>query len=391
MVTLLRRLFIKDYQNVTNSKVRDAHGKLACFVGIISNLLLFALKMTFGLISGSVAIIGDSINNLSDMGSSIITLLGFKLAAMPADDEHPYGHERIEYIAGLIVSIIILVVGFQLLQDSIEAIIQNTRIEVKIITLVILGISIFIKVWQGFFYKKIAKTIQSVALEATAQDSINDVVSTSVILIGSIIIFFFPNLPFALDGVLGIFVAIFIFIGGIGMIKETMNPLIGINPNHDYIKTILADIKAHSLVLDVHDIRCHMYGPTKAFMSLHVEVPARENFLEAHDEIDNIEREIRKKYGIELTIHMDPVENDNQEVMELKARVAKVIARLGLTFHDFRVVAGSTHTNILFDVAVPIKYKLSKEEIESEIEKEFSGENYFFIIDFDGDYIDKVV
>ncbi len=388
MVNLLRRVFIKNYEDVNNPKVRDAHGKLACFVGIISNLILFALKMAFGLISGSVAIIGDSINNLSDMGSSIITLLGFKLASMPADNEHPYGHERLEYIAGLIVSIIILVVGFQLLKDSINAIIENAKIEVSVITLIILVISILIKVWQGLFYKRMAKTIKSVALEATAQDSINDVVSTGVILIGSIVIFFFPNLPFALDGVLGIFVAIFIFIGGIGMIKETTNPLIGINPNHEYIKTILADIRKHKIVIDVHDVRCHMYGPTKAFMTLHAEVPAKEDFLEAHDEIDNIEREIRKKYGIELTIHMDPVENDNKDVMELKEEVGKVISSLGLSFHDFRLVKGNTHTNVLFDVAIPLKYELSKEEIRKKIEENFVGKNYYFVIDFDGEYID---
>lgn len=390
MVDFLRRKFIKNYEDVTNQKVRDAHGKLACVGGIISNLVLFIMKFTIGLLTGSVSIVGDSVNNISDMGSSVVTLIGFKMSNAPADKEHPYGHERIEYIAGLIVSIIILVVGFQLLMQSITAIKDNTKSELSIVAFIILGISIIIKLLQGLFYKQIGKKINSVALEATAADSINDVVSTSVILIGSLIIYFFPNIPFSLDGVLGILVAIFILISGIKMVKETVDPLIGVTPDHEYIQNILNDIKKYKVVLGVHDVRCHMYGPTKSFMTLHVEVDSSKDLLLIHDEIDNIEREIGNKYQLELTIHMDPIDINDSYSLELKAKLAILIDELNLHFHDFRIVKGDSHTNVLFDVVVPFKYKLTEEEIKTKVEEYFKDnkQKLYFIINFDGEYID---
>ena len=390
MVDFLRRKFIKNYEDVTNQKVRDAHGKLACVGGIISNLVLFIMKFTIGLLTGSVSIVGDSVNNISDMGSSVVTLIGFKMSNAPADKEHPYGHERIEYIAGLIVSIIILVVGFQLLMQSITAIKDNTKSELSIVAFIILGISIIIKLLQGLFYKQIGKKINSVALEATAADSINDVVSTSVILIGSLIIYFFPNIPFSLDGVLGILVAIFILISGIKMVKETVDPLIGVTPDHEYIQNILNDIKKYKVVLGVHDVRCHMYGPTKSFMTLHVEVDSTKDLLLIHDEIDNIEREIGNKYQLELTIHMDPIDINDKYSLELKAKLTILMDELNLHFHDFRIVKGDSHTNVLFDVVVPFKYKLTEEEIKTKVEEYFKDnkQKLYFIINFDGEYID---
>lgn len=390
MVDFLRRKFIKNYEDVTNQKVRDAHGKLACVGGIISNLVLFIMKFTIGLLTGSVSIVGDSVNNISDMGSSVVTLIGFKMSNAPADKEHPYGHERIEYIAGLIVSIIILVVGFQLLMQSVTAIKDNTKSELSIVAFIILGISIIIKLLQGLFYKQIGKKINSVALEATAADSINDVVSTSVILIGSLIIYFFPNIPFSLDGVLGILVAIFILISGIKMVKETVDPLIGVTPDHEYIQNILNDIKKYKVVLGVHDVRCHMYGPTKSFMTLHVEVDSSKDLLLIHDEIDNIEREIGNKYQLELTIHMDPIDINDKYSLELKAKLTILMDELNLHFHDFRIVKGDSHTNVLFDVVVPFKYKLTEEEIKTKVEEYFKDnkQKLYFIINFDGEYID---
>ncbi len=388
MVNFLRKIFIKDYQELDNPSVRNAHGKLASIVGIISNLLLFLGKLIVGFIANSVAIIGDSFNNLSDMASSGINLLGFKIAAKPADKEHPYGHERFEYIAGLIVSVVIIVFGIQVLKDSIEAIINNNKTDIEVITLVILGLAILVKLWQGYFYRKMGKTINSVSLIASSQDSLNDVLSTSVIFISSLVIYFVPNMPFSLDGVFGIAVGLFVLISGIKMIKETSDPLIGINPNHEFIQNVVKDILTYPCVLGIHDMRCHMYGPNKRFMTVHVEVSANENIMEAHDQIDNIERDINQKYGLELTIHMDPIENDNAYVNSLKAEVAELLTPLKLSFHDFRVVIGNTHTNILFDIVLPHETKLTENEILSLLNNKFKDRNFYFIVQFDGEYID---
>ena len=392
MVNALRKMFIKDYKNTSNPKVRDKHAMLATIMGIITNVILFVIKLFAGIISGSVAIIGDALNNLSDMGSSVITILGFKMASRPADTKHPYGHERMEYISGLVVSIAIIIMSIQVFGDSIEALVMNKQAEFSIVALVILGVSILIKLWQGLIYKKIGKVIDSVALEANFKDSFNDSISTLVILIGGLIIYFVPNIPFALDGVLGIFVAIFIFQSGVSSLKDTIDPLIGMNPKHEYVKKIIEDVKSYPVVLGVHDVRCHMYGPTKSFMTLHVEISSNEEILKAHDQIDNIERDIRKKYGVDLTIHMDPIENDDDETLELKAIVENAVNKLGLSFHDFRIVQGDTHTNILFDVVVPAKYRLTSDEIQQVIEDEFkeAKQKYYFVINFDGEYIDQI-
>ena len=388
MVTLLRKLFIKDYKNLEDPKVRTKHGTLASIVGIVSNVVLFLAKLIVGFIAKSVAIMGDSFNNLSDAASSSINLLGFKIASKPADKEHPYGHARFEYVAGLIVSVIIIVFGIQVFKDSISALITNESTQIDILTLVILGVAILVKLWQGYFYRKIGKTINSVSLIASSQDSINDVLSTSAIFIGSLVMYFVPNMPFSLDGVLGLIIAIFVLISGIKMIKETSDPLIGINPSHEFIQNIISDILSYPCVLGVHDVRCHMYGPTKSFMTIHVEVPAKEDIMKAHDQIDNIERDINEKYGIELTIHMDPIENDNEYVNSLKQEVSDFLNPKGYKIHDFRVVKGDTHTNLVFDVVVPRDAKKTNEETIKELEEHFKGRNFFFVINFDGEYLD---
>lgn len=394
MVNFLRRTFIKDYENVKNQKVREAHGKLASFVGVISNLFLFALKLVAGLFSKSVAIIADSINNFSDMGSSIVTLIGFKMANAPADEEHPYGHERLEYIAGLIVAIIIMFVGGSLLFSSVDKIINYEYNEVpKIIAYVslgILGASILVKLWQSLFNKKIGKLIDSVALEATAQDSRNDVISTSVILIGNIIILFTGDIGFSIDGILGILVSLFIIISGIKLIKETVNPLIGSSVSKEYVDEIVDFVKKNNFVLGVHDIMCHMYGPTKCFMTLHAEVDSEDNIIEIHDAIDDIETKVRQEYGVELTIHMDPIVND-EETNNEKEKVRLIIEALDkeLSFHDFRIVRKLSKSTILFDVVIPYKYKMTKEEIVEYITKEINKEEdkYSLLINFDYRYI----
>ncbi len=391
MVNIFRKIFIKNYQNVDNENVRLAHGKLAGFFGVISNLILFVIKLFAGIISASISIIADSINNLSDMASSIITLVGFKLASVPADKEHPYGHERIEYITGLVVSIIILFVGGSLFKTSIEKMINYTNSPIAnsaiYISIIILSVSIIIKLWQAFFNYKIGKTINSLALKATSKDSLNDCISTSTLLIGNIILLFIKDIPFSLDGLLGIIVSIFIIVSGIKLVKETIDPLIGVSINDDFVKKIITRIKEEPKVLGYHDIVCHMYGPTKCFMTLHVEVDAREKMLVVHDVIDNLERIIKEEYGVDLTIHMDPIEIDNDLINDLRKKVKEAIKEISLelSMHDFRVVVGNTHTNIIFDLVRPYKFKYSDEEIIKLLENKFIDEEkkYYFVVNFD--------
>jgi len=394
MVNFLRRLFINDYQNIKNQKVREAHGKLASIVGVISNLFLFGIKLVAGLLSKSVAIIADSINNLSDMGSSIVTLIGFKLANTPADEDHPYGHERIEYVAGLIVAIIIMFVGGSLLFSSIDKIINyeyNPILDyIAYISLGILALSILTKLWQSLFNRKIGKLIDSVALKAAASDSRNDVISTFVILIGNLVILFTGDIGFSIDGILGILVSIFIIISGIKIIKETANPLIGSSVSKEYVDELVEFVKNNKFVLGVHDIICHMYGPTKCFMTLHAEVDSKENIIEVHDAIDEVEMLVRQEYGVELTIHMDPIVNDD-ETNALKAKVGKIIEGLDkhLSFHDFRIVRKQSRSTLLFDVVIPYKYKMTKEEIYSYLTTEVNRDDdqYNLLINFDYQYI----
>lgn len=394
MVNFLRKKFIKDYENIHSTRVRTAHGKLASVFGVVSNLILFAIKLLAGILSRSVSIIADSINNLSDMGSSVITLVGFKLANAPADDEHPYGHQRIEYITGLIVSIIIIFVGGNLLTSSIQKImgyeIEIIPNNIIYISIGILSFSILIKFWQSLFNKKIGKIINSVALEATSKDSLNDCISTFVILIGYIVMLFVKDIPFSLDGVLGIVVSLFILYSGVKLIKETVNPLIGSSIDEEFVKNIIKIIKEEPCVLGYHDPVCHMYGPTKCFMTIHVEIDANMKMLDAHDAIDNIEKRINEEYGVELTVHMDPIQIDNEEINALRVRVKEAVRNIDklLSMHDFRVVIGPTHTNIIFDLVRPYKYKMTDAEITRAIQESIKDENktYYFVIHFDNEY-----
>jgi len=405
MINLLRKLFIKDYENVNNPKVRQAHGNMAAVVGIISNFCLFLMKLIVGLFTNLVSIIGDSINNLSDMTSSIITLFGFKISQKPADKEHPYGHERYEYISGLIVAVLIIVIGIELIKSSAikfydclftqEASMNKIQF---IVTTIILSVSILIKLWQGIFNKKIGKTINSVSLEATAQDSINDVISTSAVLVASIISYIFPTITIGkyfinLDGLMGVGVAVFIIISGIGMIKETVNPLIGASPESDFVKEIVHEVESYDGVLGIHDVICHMYGPTTCFMSMHVEVDAYQNIMECHDMIDNIEEHIKKNHHVEIVIHMDPVDTKNEELSHFKEIIREKLNELSpkLSAHDFRMVNGPTHTNVIFDVVVPYHFNLTNDEIKDIIQEELRKEKktVFVVINFDNEYTER--
>ena len=387
MVKLLGRLFIKDYQNYHNPIVRTNDGKLSGIVGIISNLLLCALKIVTGFIIGSFAYIADGINNLSDAGSSIVTLIGFKLASEPADADHPFGHQRVEYLTGLIVSFIIVAIGIILMKSSIESIINpGDGASFSIISAIILGISILIKCLQSLFYRRIGKLIDSTAILATSIDSLNDCISTGVVLIASIISLF---TDLKLDGWMGCVVSIFIMISGYKLIKEAMSPLIGEKPSKELVDSIVHKVLSYPKVLGIHDLVIHSYGPGKIFATIHVEVDSEESILVTHDQMDNIEQDFREEMGINLVIHMDPIDTQDEIVQELKEEAFHILQKIdkNLNFHDFRIVKGETHTNVLFDVVVPIRYEKTDKELKELISsafKEYDNKiNTVLVIDHD--------
>ena len=392
MVTFLRKLFIKNYQNVEDEKVREKHGVLASITGIVINTILFVIKLLIGIFTASISIISDALNNMTDFGSSIVSLLGFKLAGKDADKEHPYGHQRIEYITGMITSFIIILVAGLLIYNSILTLVnQDSSTSYSIWAFVILGISILLKLVLGFIYSGLGKAINSVALKANRQDSFNDAISTSIVLIASIIQYFFVDLWW-LDSSVSLLVALFILYSGIKMIKETASPLIGEVPDLNLIQTIVKDIKSYDGVLDVHDVMFHSYGPTKTFMMCHVEVDGYKDMFKSHDLIDNIEKEISNKYKILLTIHMDPVDTKSEEIPKLHEIISKSLQNLdkNLSFHDLRVVTGPTHTNVIFDVAIPIGVKENKLTITKTLRDEIYkyDSKYILVINFDDNYID---
>ena len=394
MTNLLRKLFIKDFNNTSEPKVRQKHGILAAVVGAVSNLLLFSFKLLIGLIVQSMTIITDAINNLTDMSSCVVNLVGFKLSSKPADKDHPYGHERIEYIAGLIISFIIIALAIMLGYTSIIRLINKdyTSYDTKtfIIAIVILSVAILGKLWQGLFYRKIAKLINSVSLKASAQDSINDVISTSFVLIATILEFVLAKYDVHLDAFFSLAVAIFIIVSGVKLAIETANPLIGITPDNELVKNAVTDILNYPGVLGVHDIMCHSYGPTKVFMTLHVEVDQDVNVNTSHDLIDVIENQVGLKYNMLVTIHMDPIDTKSPLVLSLKEKTSQILAKFNprLTFHDFRIVKGETHTNIIFDVLVPYDLKITEQDLYTYLDGEFKKIDpyYFLVLKVDNDY-----
>ena len=310
--------------------------------------------MIIGTITNSVAIIAEGVNNLGDAASSIVTLVGFKLAGKQADDEHPFGHERIEYIAGLIVSLLILIVGIQLIVQSVGKIIHPEKSSFTLVTTIIFGSSLFVKIWQGIFYYKVNKRIQSATLRAAAQDAFNDCISTTVVLISSIIMLFFPQL--AIDGYAGLVVSAFIIKTGIELVKETADPLIGSLPEQALVDQVINIAMADPKILGYHDFMIHCYGPSRMFASIHLEFDYREDILQIHDLIDNIEYETKNKTGVNLVVHMDPIDSINPETLELKSKVNSIVESTEnvISFHDFRVVKGPTHTNVLFDLVLSL-------------------------------------
>lgn len=388
MNDFLFKKFIKDYENVKDSDVRDNYGKLAGAVGIVSNSLLCIMKILIGWISGSIAIIADGINNLADASSSIITLVGFKLAALPEDEEHPYGHARIEYLAGMAVSVMIILVGVELGKSSIDKILEPSPLEFSWVLVAVLILAIVIKVWQARFNISTGKKINSLALMATGADSRNDVISTCVVLLG-VLIGHFAEIQ--IDGYLGLLVAVFIIWSGICLVKETVSPLLGEAPDHELVEQIAQIAKSHEGILDIHDLAVHNYGPGKIFASIHLEVDASVDVMESHDLVDNIEHEIANKLNINITAHMDPVDLSTPyraEIMEIIKNAIKPIDGV-VSMHDLRLVTGPTHTNVIFDIVIAPGCKSSEDEIKKVIDDAIHKKypNFFTAIDFDKSYI----
>jgi cation diffusion facilitator family transporter len=348
-----------------------SYGKLSGIVGIISNLFLCIIKILTGVLIGSFSYIADGINNLSDAGSSIVTLIGFKLASEPADADHPFGHQRVEYLTGLIVSFIIIAIGLLLLKSSIESIINpGDGATFSVISVIILAVSIVIKCLQSLFYRKIGKLINSTAVMATSIDSLNDCISTGTVLIASIISLL---TDLQLDGWMGCVVSLFILVSGYKLVKEAMSPLIGEKPSKELVNSIADKVLNYPKVLGIHDLVIHSYGPGKIFATIHVEVDSEESIIVTHDIMDNIEKDFKDEMGINLVIHMDPIDTRDESTQELKEQAFQILQKIDpiLTFHDFRVVRGETHTNVLFDVVVPVKYEKTDSELKKIIGEEF--------------------
>ena len=392
MSELLLKLFVKDHQNTKDTAVRTAYGKLSGTVGIVCNLVLFAAKLLIGTISGSVSITADAVNNLSDASGSIVTLLGFRMASKPADEEHPYGHARIEYFSGLIVAAIILVIGLELGKSSVEKILHPEEIAFSAALFVVLGLSILVKLWMALFNRKLGKRIQSQALLATSADSRNDVISTGAVLLSCLI---GKVTGLKIDGYMGLLVALFILYSGIMIAKDTMDPLLGAAPDETLMEKISADLLENPLVLGIHDMMIHDYGPGRKFASAHAEMDARTDVMEAHETLDELERDCMKRHGVNLTLHYDPIETDNEILNRMKEKVKDIAAEIDprLSTHDFRMVMGKRHINLIFDMVVPYEFNSHRGELAAKVaERVQEGEEATFhtIINFDNDAFNKV-
>lgn len=387
MSTFLFKTFIKDYENTNDPVVRERYGNFTSIVGIISNIVLCTVKILIGVVANSIAIIADGFNNLADASSSVITLVGFKLAAAPEDEEHPYGHARIEYLTGLLVSAIIIILGFELLKTSFDKILHPEAADFSYVTLGVLVVAILMKLWQAGFYIAAGKKINSVALSAAGADSRNDVISTTAVLISALAAKFFD---LQLDGIMGCLVALFIMWSGIQLVRETSSPLLGEAPDPELVDAIMEGIEAHEGVIGIHDLMVHNYGPGRVFASVHVEIDADSDIMECHDMIDNIERDLSRDLKIHLVVHMDPVKLDDPLVNKMKeilsAELEPIEGVHGL--HDLRVVPGPTHTNIIFDIVMSPKCEKSHAEIRELLVNRVAQEEgqYYLVITYDMAY-----
>ena len=378
-MNFLVRRFIKNYQDTKDANVRTSIGKLSGIVGIFSNLFLFVIKFVIGTIVHSVSIQADGVNNLTDAGSNIISILSFHLANKPADKDHPFGHERTETIASLFVGILILVLGFETAKESFSKVIHPGSIDFRIASVIILLISIIVKFWMYAYNKKLSKTYDSSLLEATALDSISDVCGTTAVLVSTLLS---PVLHFNLDGYMGIVVSGIILYGAYGLLRDMINSLIGEAPDPELVHNIVDMIMAHPAILGVHDMMLHNYGPNKIFASAHVEVDSSKDIFETHDHIDNIEREVKENMNIDLVLHMDPVKVNDLETELYRAKVVEAIHQIDPKwgFHDFRIVSGPTHVNLVFDLVIPFEEKYTQEEIEAMLLKHIESDKKIYLV-----------
>lgn len=369
MTDLILRIFVRDHKNTEDPAVRDKCGRVAGAVGIVTNFLLFLMKIIVGTVFHSVSVTADAVNNLTDSGSSVVTLIGFKMASKPADEKHPFGHARIEYLSGVIVSFIVIFLGLQLGMSSIEKILTPEENALTPVALVVLVISILAKLWQCLFYRKVGRMIKSESVEATSKDSRNDVIATSVVLLGAVITML---TGVNLDGYMGAAVALFIVFSGVQLTISTADPLLGQAPEGELVQTITEKMLSYPGIIGMHDLAVHNYGVGRCFASAHCEVDAKNDILVSHDLIDNIERDFSHDLGIHMVIHLDPVIVGDARTDALHCKVQSLVTALypTVTIHDFRVIWGVTHSNIVFDAAVPFAVKDSDAVITQKLEAE---------------------
>lgn len=385
MITVLAKLFVKETEP---EKMRKSYGTLCSIVGILLNILLFVGKYFAGVISGSVAITADAFNNLSDAGSSFITMIGFVFAGKKPDPDHPFGHGRFEYVSGFIVSMAILFMGYELLKSSIDKILHPQAVDTSSISIIILLISIGVKMYMAFYNFRIGKQIDSTAMKATAIDSLSDTVATTVVLIAMIVMRYSQ---IHIDGVCGVVVALFIIYAGFCAAKDTMDPLLGQAPDREFVEKIESIVMSYDEVCGIHDLMVHDYGPGRCIISLHAEVPGNLDIFYIHDVIDCIEVRLREEMLCEAVIHMDPIETDNEEIKKIRKQVEKLVCQISeeMTIHDFRMVSGPSHTNLIFDAVLPYNLKMTEKEVKDKIEELIEGMdgNYFAVVKIDQSYI----
>ncbi len=386
MITCLAKFWIRESDS--EEKKRRVYGTLGAVVGIFLNICLFTGKYLAGFLSGSIAIMADAFNNLSDAGSSFISLIGFVFSGKKPDLDHPFGHGRIEYLAGLGVSFLILLMGVELAKNSVQKILHPVSVQISTLSIAVLSASILVKLYMAYYNHAIGKKIRSATMAATATDSLSDAAATTVVLLAML---FLAVTGINIDGYCGILVAVFILAAGIGAAKETVSPLLGQAPDPEFVKEIKELVMQHEEVLGIHDMAVHDYGPGRVMVSLHAEVSGDGNIYELHDLIDRIERELKEKLHCETVIHMDPIDVGNEKTVEMKEKMVKLVKAIDerLTIHDFRMVTGTTHHNMIFDVVIPADFKLSQEELKDIIQKKVweKWPDYYVVIDVDTAYV----